>query len=322
MPDNLKVASVQFEHQSGDKSANLEKMCAFVEQAHQQGVELITFPECSITGYWYLRKLDRNQLMKIAEPVSDGPSSQAVLQWSQEYNMTIGAGLVEICEDGRMYNTYLVAMPDGSHKKHRKLHAFINEDIDCGDEFTVFDTPHGWRIGVLICYDNNLIENARMNALLGAEILLAPHQTGGTKSRSPHAMDVIDPEIWLNRKENPKAIEEEIRGPKGREWLMRWLPSRAHDNGLFILFSNGVGMDDDEVRTGNAMVLDPYGRILVETWKADDNMVIAELDKSLQPMSTGQRWLQARRPELYKLIATQIGFERSTRIIRFGEDEA
>lgn len=40
---------------------------------------------------------------------------------------------------------------------------------------------------------------------------------------------------------------------------------RAHDNGLFILFSTGVGRDDDEVRTGNVMILDPYGRILTET---------------------------------------------------------
>jgi predicted amidohydrolase len=45
---------------------------------------------------------------------------------------------------------------------------------------------------------------------------------------------------------------------------MRWLPARAHDNGLFLLFSNGVGADDDEVRTGNAMILDPYGRIIVK----------------------------------------------------------
>ena len=43
---------------------------------------------------------------------------------------------------------------------------------------------------------------------------------------------------------------------------MRWLPARAHDNGMFIIFSNGVGRDEEEVRTGNAMVIDPYGRIV------------------------------------------------------------
>ena len=84
-------------------------------------------------------------------------------------------------------------------------------------------------------------------------------------------MGLIDPALWHNRHENPEAIEAEFRGPKGRAWLMRWLPARAHDNGLFLLFSNGVGFDDGEVRTGNAMILDPYGEILAETWKAAES---------------------------------------------------
>ena len=54
------------------------------------------------------------------------------------------------------------------------------------------------------------------------------------------------------RQQNPEAIEAEFKGPKGRQWLMTWLPSRVHDNGLFLTFSNGVGLDDNEVRTGNA----------------------------------------------------------------------
>ena len=90
-------------------------------------------------------------------------------------------------------------------------------------------------------------------------------------------MGLIDCDLWRRREDDPVAIEAEFRGPKGREWLMRWLPSRAHDNGLFILFSNGVGEDDGEVRTGNAMILDPYGRILAETWRARDELVVADL---------------------------------------------
>jgi predicted amidohydrolase len=86
---------------------------------------------------------------------------------------------------------------------------------------------------------------------------------------------------------------------------------------MFLLFSNGVGTDDDEVRTGNAMILDPYGEILVETGKADDDMVIADLDAEALPMSSGRRWLQARRPELYKPLAVPTGKERDTRSVRF-----
>jgi predicted amidohydrolase len=132
-------------------------------------------------------------------------------------------------------------------------------------------------------------------------------------------MGAIDTALWDRRKEDPEAIEAEFRGPKGRGWLMRWLPARAHDNGMYLVFSNGVGVDDDEVRTGNAMILDPYGEILVETWRADDEMVIADLDADVIATSSGRRWLAARRPELYRPLAVPTGRERETRVVRFGE---
>jgi predicted amidohydrolase len=177
-------------------------------------------------------------------------------------------------------------------------------------------------MGVLICWDNNLVENVRATALLGAEVLLAPHQTGGTHSRSPHGMKPIPLEIWQRRQEDPAAIEAAFRGEHGRGWLMRWLPARAHDNGLFVLFSNGVGRDDDEVRTGNAMILDPYGRILAETWAAEDQMVTANLDLSLIPLSTGRRWIHGRRPALYDILTQPQGYERDARSARFSTEPA
>ena len=102
---------------------------------------------------------------------------------------------------------------------------------------------------------------------------------------------------------------------------MRWLPSRAHDNGMFLLFANGVGPDDDEIRTGNAMILDPYGEIIAESRAATDDMVVANLDASLQPLSSGRRWMRARRPELYGSLAERTGNELETMAVRFGRTE-
>jgi len=313
----VRVAAVQFEHAPGNKQPNLEKVRRFVEKASQEGVAMIAFPECCITGYWHLRRLSRDALMELAEPVFAGPSSQALVSLAAEYRMTVGAGLVEVTEDGTLYNTYVVAMPDGACRRHRKLHCFISEHMASGSEYTVFDTPEGCRVGVLTCYDNNLGENVRITALKGAEVLLAPHQTGGCNSPDPHTMGLVDPALWENRRNYPEAIEAEFRGPKGRAWLMRWLPARAHDNGLFLVFSNGVGVDDDEIRTGNAMILDPYGRILAETWKADDDMVIADLDPALSERNTGRRWIRTRRPDLYGPLAVPTGLEQPTRTVRF-----
>jgi predicted amidohydrolase len=98
---------------------------------------------------------------------------------------------------------------------------------------------------------------------------------------------------------------------------MRWLPSRAHDNGLFIVFSNGIGVDDGEVRTGNAMVIDCYGRIINETWQAEDAIVYADMDLDLLPMCTGRRWIRGRRPDLYHMITHSTGNELSPRETRF-----
>jgi predicted amidohydrolase len=316
---NVRVASVQFEHAAGDKAANLDKVRRFVAGAAAQGVEIVVFPECCITGYWFLRNLTREQLLALAEPVPGGPSTRALLELSRAHGMTIGAGLVELDQDGAMHNTYVVAMPDGAWRLHRKIHAFESDHIVPGSAFTVFDTPHGCRVGVLICYDCNINENVRITALDGAEILLAPHQTGGCASKNPHQMGVIERRVWDARHRDPQTIEAELKGDKGRGWLMRWLPSRAHDNGMFVIFSNGVGIDDDEVRTGNAMILDPYGRILAETWKADDAMVVADLDAGLLEHSTGSRWIKTRRPELYGPLTRATGREVDTRAVRFDE---
>ena len=314
---NVRVAAVQFQHAPGDKLANLAKIGRFVQQAAQQRAEIIVFPECCISGYWHLRKLTREELTALAEPVPDGPAARQLAALSEQHGMTIGAGLVERDGDGRLFNSFFVAMPDGRWACHRKLHVFVSEFLTPGDQYTVFDTPHGCRVGVLICYDNNLVENARLTALAGAEILLAPHQTGGCRSGSPCAMGPIDLAVWQERDRDPEAVKAEFQGDKGRGWLMRWLPARAHDNGMFLVFANGVGQDDDEVRTGNAMVIDCYGRIINESRAIGDDVVVADLDASLRDRCTGVRWIKARRPELYQPLADRTGREMDTRAVRF-----
>ena len=111
-----------------------------------------------ITGYWHVRKLSRSEIVSLAEPVPSGPSSQYLLSLSSKLNLTIGAGLIESDDGGHLYNSYVVAMPDGKIACHRKLHCFVSEHMDSGNEYTVFDIPQGARVAILICYDNNIIE--------------------------------------------------------------------------------------------------------------------------------------------------------------------
>jgi len=320
--NDLCAAAVQFQHQPGNKSANLKIVREYTAKAAAQGVNLVVFPEMCITGYWHLRDFPRADLEALAEPVPGGETTQALLALAKEHELSVGAGLIEQGEDGRLFNTYVVAMPDGRTAKHRKLHTFINQHMDSGDDYTVFDLPDGTRTGILICYDCNLGENVRITALKGAEVLLAPHQTGGCDTPSPRCMGAIDVELWENRDTDPAAIEAELKGPKGREWIMKWMPARAHDNGIFIIYSNGIGRDDNEVRTGNSMILDPYGDVLAETSKAGDDMIVADLKADTRHMCTGVRWIRSRRPELYDTIATPTGREKDIRTVRFSHEDS
>jgi predicted amidohydrolase len=315
---SLRAAAVQFQHRANDKAYNLARMAHFAQEASAQQVQLLVFPEMCISGYWHVTRMDVTGLEALAEP-ADGPSITRVMALAQSTGIAIGAGWLERAADGRLFNSYALCMPDGTRHVHRKLHAFEHAHIHSGERYTVFDTPWGQRAAILICWDNNLVENARVCALAGATLLIAPHQTGGTQSRSPHGMKPIDPTLWALRHSQPEAIEAAFRGDSGRGWLMRWLPARAHDNGMFIVFSNGVGPDEEEVRTGNAMLLDPYGRILAETWVAADAMVVAELDFALLDRCTGQRWLRGRRPELYGPLTQRRGDELSPLEARFSE---
>lgn len=312
----FRVATVQFESVQEDPAANLEIVRRLATDAAQSGAQLVAFPEMCLIGYWHLRNQTPQRLMELAEP-EGGPHVGQVRELAHKLGVGIGVGYLELGNGGRLYNSYSICLPDGTVHTHRKLHAFEHAAISSGSRFTVFDTPWGVRLGILICWDNNLVENVRATALLGATVLVAPHQTGGTDSASPRGMKPIPPALWENRASDPSAIEAAFKGPHGRGWLMRWLPARAHDNGLFVIFSNGVGRDDDEIRTGNAMIIDPYGAIVAETWVAGEAVVVADLDLGLLPLSTGRRWMRGRRPELYSLLVQPRGDELDAGAARF-----
>jgi len=115
----------------------------------------------------------------------------------------------------------------------------------------------------------------------------------------------VDPKLWLNRAENQEMLRGEFNGPKGREWLMKWLPSRAHDNAVYAVFSNPIGMDDDQLKNGCSMILDPFGDIIAECTELGDCFVTADLSKDKLKLAGGHRYTEARRPELYSKIIGQ-----------------
>lgn len=300
----IRVATVQFENRDNDKSFNLERIDQLTRSAVEQGAEIVSFHECSISAYSWVQPLGLEELRAAAEPVPDGPSIGRLIEISRKYSIVVMAGLFEIDRDGKVYNCYATVSPDGFVTKFRKLHPFVNPHLSAGQEYRVIDLL-GCKVGFLICYDNNLPENVRLTTMLGAEIIFMPHVTCGLPSAMP-GRGIIERQLWDNRSRDPVRLRQEIQGPKGREWLMKWMPARAWENGVYTVFSNPVGWDYDTVKPGLAMILDPFGEVLVESHELGDAVVVGTLTPEKLKLASGQRYINARRPELYgKMIDPQ-----------------
>lgn len=296
----IRISTAQFEHKSGDKAYNLGVISQLAAEASAQGAQAVAFHECSITGYTFARRLSKAQMLDLAEHIPGGESVARLTEIARKHRITVLAGLFEKDESQSLYKAYVAVGPDGLIARHRKLHPFINPHLTPGDAYTVFELG-GWKCGILICYDNNVIENVRATALLGADIIFMPHVTMCTPSTRPGA-GFVDPKLWYNREKDPTSLRLEFDGQKGRAWLMKWLPARAYDNGVYVVFSNPIGMDDDQLKNGCSMILDPFGDILAECRNLGNEVTTASLFPEKLQESGGYRYRKARRPDLYASI--------------------
>ncbi|MGC9352852.1 MAG: nitrilase family protein [Mariniphaga sp.] len=298
--EKLKISTAQFENRSGDKAYNLSVIEKLTKKAASEGSKVIAFHECSITGYTFARKLSKPQMLGLAEVIPEGESIVKLQEIARKYDMAVLAGLFEKDSENNLFKAYVCVDKNGLVAKYRKLHPFINPHIQPGNEYCVFDL-HGWKCGILICYDNNVIENVRATKLLGADIIFMPHVTMCTPSSRPGA-GFVDPKLWKNRENDPTSLRLEFDGMKGRRWLMKWLPSRAYDNAVYVVFANPIGMDDDQLKNGCSMIIDPFGDVVAECRALGDDVVSSVLIPEKLTLAGGHRYTQARRPELYRHI--------------------
>ncbi|WP_142688516.1 nitrilase family protein [Chitinophaga polysaccharea] len=295
--NDLKIATAQFENRSNDKSYNLGVIRELSRQAAADGADAVAFHECSVTGYTFARNLSREQMLELAEIIPEGPSVRALQEIAAENDIAVLTGLFEKDANDNLFKAYVCVDKNGLVAKYRKLHPFINPHLQPGNEYVIFDLK-GWKCSMLICYDNNITENVRATALLGAEVIFMPHVTMCTPSTRPGA-GFVDPALWEKRREDPTSLRLEFDGMKGRAWLMKWLPARAYDNAVYAVFSNPIGMDDDQLKNGCSMIIDPFGDIIAECRKLDNDVVTATLTRNKLTEAGGYRYRLARRPDLY-----------------------
>lgn len=266
-----------------DLEQNYALITQLTEQAREQGVDFLAFPEAAIGGY--LSALgnhgDTVKTTKRSLPPAitlDGPEIARIQEIIGD--MVIAIGFCELAEDGETrYNA--AAVLDGStvYGTYRKVHQPLGEGMSysAGSGYGVFDTPVG-RIGLQICYDKAFPEAARMMALDGAQIIASLS-------------------AW------PAARTATAENLQDDRWTYRFNlfdMARALDNQVFWIAANQSGTFGSLRYVGNAKIVDPGGNVLATTL-LDSGIAVAEvdLDGTFRTMRAGMFHLRDRRPDVY-----------------------
>ena len=174
------IALFQGEARLGDVAHNLGRMKEQIRRASAAGAELIIFPELFLTGY----QLGPQAMMGVAEE-RNGPSFQELAAAAREANIAVIYGYPEVdrsagSEDLVYYNSAQLIDRDGkSLANYHKVHLWIDKYkyeavFTPGKEFAEVVECCGVKIGLLICYDIEFPEAARVLALRGAQLIAVP----------------------------------------------------------------------------------------------------------------------------------------------------
>ncbi len=275
----LKLGLVQMA-MTDDPDANLSKAAAMVREASSMGASVVCLPE--LFAYRYFPQ-ERGASVR-PEPVP-GPTTRRLSAVARESRVAlVGGSLYERAPGGRLFNTSVVFDEHGRMLgRYRKVQvpqdeAFYEKDyFSSGSSYKVFRT-RSVSIGVLICFDQWYPEPARVNRLMGAEVLFYPTAIG--------RVDGI----------------EEAEG----DWKEAWeAVQRGHAiaNGMVVAAVNRVGREGRMSFWGGSFVCDQFGKVLA---RADDGeqVLLASCDLELgQRVEEGWGFLRNRKPSTYRKLA-------------------
>lgn len=170
MYKNLRIAIAQTEAEIGNPEANKEKLRKWVKEAADKGANMICFPELYYTAY----DVDGETLQKYALNKDDEFFGE-VKQLAKENDINILFSYPEKNDDGKPYISLAFIDSYGNCAgNHRKTYLWLeeNEKAQPGEPvYEVIDTPFG-KVGLLICYEIEFPEPARILTLKGAEIII------------------------------------------------------------------------------------------------------------------------------------------------------
>ncbi len=249
---SLTLGLVQMKTKLGDVQANLAKHLAYIDQAVEQGVQIVVFPELSLTGY-VLQDLVPTVSHR---PNADDPVFAKLLEASHKLDLMVGF----VDEDVR-HRFFIAAayLSKGKvvhvhHKVYLPTYGLFDEGrfFAWGDSIRAFDTQWG-RIGMLICEDFWHASPPYLLWLDGADVLLM-------QSASPG-----------------RGLDEQERLGSSR-WVEHVNQAYASLFTNFIAHTNKVGFEDGLNFWGGATVFDPNGELIVRGPYYEEALTVATID--------------------------------------------
>jgi len=256
----IKIGMTQFACVD-DRERNLKKAEEQIREMAAKGAKVICTQEL-FNGLYFAQIIDYTKY-DWAEPV-DGPTNRHIQNLAKELDVVIVSCYYEYAMDGVYYNSAAVFDADGAllgnYRKHHIPEGpqYIEKYyFTPGDSpYLVFRSKYG-TFGVLICWDEWFPEPSRILALKGADFIFYPSAIGS----EPDNPDLDTSQTWID------AV-------------------KAHGihNNFYVCACNRVGREDAADGSGHmefygrSFVSDPWGSVLVEGKRKEEDMIVAELD--------------------------------------------
>jgi predicted amidohydrolase len=246
----LQVGLAQADFTLGDRDRNLRRHREWIDRAKEARLQLLVFPELSLTGY-FLKDLVPDLAVTL-----DSTVVRDLASLSSDLDFVLGAVIEE--PDHRYFNASLYFSGGELVHLHRKVYLPTYGMFDekryfaSGDRFRSFRTAFG-RVGMLVCEDVWHLSSAYILGLQGVDMIVCP-------SASPGRGITTDERLGT----------AESYGLLGRTY--------AQFLTTFFLYCNRVGYEDGANFWGGSMAIGPNGDILAQQEDADEALVVANLD--------------------------------------------
>ncbi len=250
MNTHFKIGIAQISPRLGDVAANLALYEQAIARAKNENVELLIFPELSLTGY-HLRDMVATVALR-----QDAPEFIQLRELSK--SVACLAGLVEESPDFCFYNSAVYLSAGDVRHVHRKVYLPTYGMFDeqryfaRGDSVRAFDTPYG-RAAALVCEDMWHPSTVYIAALDQALMLICP-------SSSPL-----------------RGIADKRQQDENARYWESLNRVYAETFGVFVIYANRVGFEDGVGFWGGSEVIDPFGQCIAKGRYYEEDFVTADI---------------------------------------------